>query len=550
MGVAEYDPYGPVVTPGRVARPPDVSFGYAHETSALESGASDMKQMADLVAAQMHALRGIVARHDAAGSATAKALEAREAAETEWWDAREAASDSKLISYQKTDHYVKRAATRAAAQRKFVTNKNAGKSLGEACEDLRLASLVLKQTHDEETACANENAKRDAKLADAVKREHDALRAFRSETNAAAETVARSMAELKDNLDRAAVAAARQAKEAREAQASVLAASVLAAENKNRAPESDVPAVPRIEHVHVAAATSAAVSLADSPDASATSARKRRADDERASSTASPTASPASPPRTKEREVIVRTENDPALVEELRATRARAEAAAEELTRARLKLSEEREVLTEELRDLRARHARESAEASRLAADAEKWRAMYDAAKRDAARGDSARDELEALRDAARKADEKHAREIATLGAEHGAEHADARRALAAANRRVADLEPALEAADLRACALEEQTRAERERRRDVEEELARARGDLQRRGRDASLAHDETAAELESVSEQLERVKRRAEDERESLEYALETTRAAAAVAASCHRTRGGGDETRARRR
>ena len=235
MGVAEYDPYGPVVTPGRVARPPDVSFGYAHETSALESGASDMKQMADLVAAQMHALRGIVARADEAGSATSKALEAREAVETEWWDAREAASDSKLISYQKTDHYVKRAATRAAAQRKFVTNKKAGKSLGEACEDLRLASLVLKQTHDEETARANENAKRDAKLADAVKREHDALRAFRSETNAAAETVARSMAELKNNLDRAAVAAARQAKETREAQESVLAASVLAAENA-RAP--------------------------------------------------------------------------------------------------------------------------------------------------------------------------------------------------------------------------------------------------------------------------------------------------------------------------
>ena len=63
-------------------------------------------------------------------------------------------------------------------------------------------------------------------------------------------------------------------------------------------------------------------------------------------------------------------------------------------------------------------------------------------------------------------------------------------------------------------------------------------------------IAWDETAKELASVSEQLERVKRRAEDERESLEYALETTRAAAAVAASCHRTRGGGDETRARRR
>ena len=55
MGVAEYDPYGPMGTPGRVARPPDVSFGYAHETSALESGASDRKQMAALVAAQLPA---------------------------------------------------------------------------------------------------------------------------------------------------------------------------------------------------------------------------------------------------------------------------------------------------------------------------------------------------------------------------------------------------------------------------------------------------------------------------------------------------------------
>ena len=62
-----------------------------------------------------------------------------------------------------------------------------------------------------------------------------------------------------------------------------------------------------------------------------------------------------------------------------------------------------------------------------------------------------------------------------------------------------------------------------------MEEELARARGDLQRRGRDLSLAQDETAQELLSVSEQLERVKRRAADERESLERALETARAAA---------------------
>ena len=532
MGVAEYDPYGPVATPGRVARPPDVSFGYAHETSALESGASDMKQMADLVAAQMHALRGIVARADEAGSATSKALEAREAVETEWWDAREAASDSKLISYQKTDHYVKRAATRAAAQRKFVTNKNAGKSLMEACEDLRLASVVLKQTHDEETKNAEASAKRDAKLAEAVKKEHEALRLFRSETNAAVETVARSMAELKDNLDRAAVAAARQAKEVREAQEQRDAER--AAAGKTRQDDADVPMVPRIEHVHASRPATRA-SLADSPETSEPASPAFRVGDddtERAPSFAeSGELQTATPPK-ENLSVEARTmanDPDPALVEELRETKAKAEAAETELLRVRRKLTEERESLTSELDALRARHARESAEVSGLAADAEKWRAMYDAVKRDARRRDSAVDELDALRDAIRKADEKHAREIATLGAEHGAAQADARRALLAADRRVADLEPALEAAEARARALDEQVRSERERRRDVEEELARARGDLQRRGRDLSVAQDETAAELLSVSEQLERVKRRAADERESLERALETARAAA---------------------
>ena len=480
MGVAEYDPYGPVATPGRVARPPDVSFGYAHDTSALESGASDMKQMADLVAAQMHALRGIVARHDAAGSATSKALEAREAVETEWWDAREAASDSKLISYQKTDHYVKRAATRAAAQRKFVTNKNAGKSLMEACEDLKLASVVLKQTHDEEMKNAEASAKRDAKLAEAVRKEHEALRVFRSETDAAVETVVRSMAELKDNLDRAAVAAARQAKEVRDAQQQRDAS--LAA-GKTKAPDADVPMVPRIEHVHVARPAERA-SLADSPETSETASPRSVGDDDanerspflaRARGTGDVFAE-SDERRTateKETRVEARTtanEPDPALVEELRETKARAEAAETELVRARRKLTEERERLTEELDALRARHARESAEVSGLAADAEKWRAMYDAVKRDARQRDSAMDELDALRAALRKADEKHAREIATLGAEHGTAQADARRALAAADRRVADLEPALEAAELRARALDEQVRSERERRRDVEE--------------------------------------------------------------------------------
>ena len=76
----------------------------------------------DAALRSVHVLR-VRAFDEATQIATAKALEAREAAETEWWDAREAASDSKLISYQKTDHYVKRAATVSYTHLTLPTNR-------------------------------------------------------------------------------------------------------------------------------------------------------------------------------------------------------------------------------------------------------------------------------------------------------------------------------------------------------------------------------------------------------------------------------------------
>ena len=503
MGVSSYDPYGPqVVSPSRFGkhRPADVTHTHNNDVSALQSSAEDIKGMAELVSAQMYALRDILARATSAGSATETAMANRKAVETQWWDVTEQESDTKLISYQKTDAYIKRAATRAAAQKKFVTNKNAARSLNEACADLKLASLVLKQQHDEEITASEQLSKRNTKLTDAVKVEHAAMNEFRDEMDPAVETVVRSMAELKGNLERAAVAAARQANETR-----------LAATPRQEQPAmspSKVPLMPRIEHVHNTFENPPGF---DSP-----------------SSVSEASPSPSTPPAPT---VITKILQDPKLLEELRHAKDRAEDMSVRLRQAQLSANDEQEALLAEMESLRARHAAESAEVSRLTADSEKWRAMYDAVKDDAQRGDGVVDELEAMRVALRRADEKHAREIATLGAEHGASSVDARRALAAAERRVADLEPTLQACEKRVRSLEEDLRSERERRRDMEEELRRVSGDLQRRGRDVSLVQDETQKELAEVSEQLERVKRRANDERETLEKALEAARLAAAA-------------------
>ena len=218
MGLsAPHDPYGsPGRSPGRTTRPDDISGFHTRRTDDVrDATVEDMRRTASLVEEQMGALKAIIDRATAAGSATDLALKARQSLEAEWWDAKESAEDTKLISYQKADAYIKRACTRMSGQRKWIasSNKNAGKTLDESLEELRLASLVLQQKHEEEAHASETLAKTSVELTGSVRAEHHAMSRLRSDLEPAVVAIVASMEELRSNLTRAAAAQARRAAE-------------------------------------------------------------------------------------------------------------------------------------------------------------------------------------------------------------------------------------------------------------------------------------------------------------------------------------------------
>ena len=200
---------------------------------------------------------------------------------------------------------------------------------------------------------------------------------------------------------------------------------------------------------------------------------------------------------------VVGGDTDPALMEELRRAREAADDAALALQRSQTAAQRDQTAMLEEIRQLREALARDGAAASVAKAEAEKWRAMYDAARNDAGRDDKARCDVDALRLAVAHAEDRHRRELMLLGTEHGNAYASLRRSLAAAERRVSDLEPALEASEVRCRSREDQYREERNARLDLEEQMARMRGDVERSAKDAKRAREEMAeAALEAQAE------------------------------------------------
>ena len=472
MGLsAPHDPYGsPGRSPGRTTRPDDISGFHTRRTDDVRDAmVEDMRRTASLVEEQMGALKAIIDRATAAGSATDLALKARQSLEAEWWDAKESAEDTKLISYQKADAYIKRACTRMSGQRKWIasSNKNAGKTLDESLEELRLASLVLQQKHEEEAHASETLAKTSVELTGSVRAEHHAMSRLRSDLEPAVVAIVASMEELRSNLTRAAAAQARRAAEM----------PPTPAPPPRFPPATDVPVIPQIVHTFV-----------EKPGLAAP---------------------------------------DPELLDELRRQRERADDAALSLQRSQNAAQQDQANLLEEMSKLREKLGREAATAAVLKAEAEKWRAMYDAAG-GAGRANGALDanaadrvpraELEAMRDAARRAEERHRRELDALGAEHGDAHAQLRRALAAAERRVADLEPAAESAERRARSMEDQARTERARKHELEEEIARLRSDLNRRGAKSTSEERDATREVERLRDALDAAGRRAERLEEDL--------------------------------
>ena len=472
MGLsAPHDPYGsPGRSPGRTTRPDDISGFHTRRTDDVrDATVEDMRRTASLVEEQMGALKAIIDRATAAGSATDLALKARQSLEAEWWDAKESAEDTKLISYQKADAYIKRACTRMSGQRKWIasSNKNAGKTLDESLEELRLASLVLQQKHEEEAHASETLAKTSVELTGSVRAEHHAMSRLRSDLEPAVVAIVASMEELRSNLTRAAAAQARRAAEM----------PPTPAPPPRFPPATDVPVIPQIVHTFV-----------EKPGLAAP---------------------------------------DPELLDELRRQRERADDAALSLQRSQNAAQQDQANLLEEMSKLREKLGREAATAAVLKAEAEKWRAMYDAAsgagRANAALDSNAADrvpraELEAMRDAARRAEERHRRELDALGAEHGDAHAQLRRALAAAERRVADLEPAAESAERRARSMEDQARTERARKHELEEEIARLRSDLNRRGAKSTSEERDATREVERLRDALDAAGRRAERLEEDL--------------------------------
>lgn len=113
---------------------------------------------------------------------------------------------------------------------------------------------------------------------------------------------------------------------------------------------------------------------------------------------------------------------------------------------------------------------------------------------------------MDALRLAMTHIEDRHRRELMLLGTEHGNAYAALRRTLAAAERRVADIEPALEAAEVRSRSREDQYREERSARLDLEETLARVKGDVARSAKEAKRAREEMAEAAEAATVEMAR--------------------------------------------
>jgi hypothetical protein len=85
-------------------------------------------------------------------------------------------------------------------------------------------------------------------------------------------------------------------------------------------------------------------------------------------------------------------------MDEIRRAREAADDAALALQRSQAAAQRDQAAMLEEVRQLRESLARDGAAASVAKAEAEKWRAMYDAVKNNAGRDDNARAEADALR--------------------------------------------------------------------------------------------------------------------------------------------------------
>ena len=435
------DPYGsPSAIGARTTRPQDLKW-VADPNNARSY--EEMKQAASTVESQVNQLKLVVHKALGGGDFDA-ALKARKELEGEWWDTKEQMESHKIVSYQQADVYIKRAASRMSTHRKWYAtqNKRANKTIEDALEELRLASLVLQQKQTEEEQSAEALAKASAELTKSVRAEAAAVQRLRADLDPIVAAVTAEMERLGTDLTRWSASRAGKTHVVATVEQR-MDAPVATPVRRDPAPPI-VPASPAPQAARVA-----------------------------------PDSAPVEPQvivkevvkyvdRIVEREVPVERSVESAdsdverrrLADDLRRVTARCAALDDECADARAAHRRDAAKLAEQIESLRDALSRESASTSVLKAEAEKWRAMYDAVRDDASNDSQARAEADALRMSVQHAEDRHRRELMLLGTEHGNAYGALRKSVAAAEKRCADLESQVEAAEKR-CGEEEKRRRE-----------------------------------------------------------------------------------------
>ena len=436
-----HDPYGsPSAIGARTTRPQDLKW-VADPNNARSY--EEMKQAASTVESQVNQLKLVVHKALGGGDFDA-ALKARKELEGEWWDTKEQMESHKIVSYQQADVYIKRAASRMSTHRKWYAtqNKRANKTIEDALEELRLASLVLQQKQTEEEQSAEALAKASAELTKSVRAEAAAVQRLRADLDPIVAAVTAEMERLGTDLTRWSASRAGKTHVVATVEQR-MDAPVATPVRRDPAPPI-VPASPAPQAARVA-----------------------------------PDSAPVEPQvivkevvkyvdRIVEREVPVERSVESAdsdverrrLADDLRRVTARCAALDDECADARAAHRRDAAKLAEQIESLRDALSRESASTSVLKAEAEKWRAMYDAVRDDASNDSQARAEADALRMSVQHAEDRHRRELMLLGTEHGNAYGALRKSVAAAEKRCADLESQVEAAEKR-CGEEEKRRRE-----------------------------------------------------------------------------------------
>ena len=451
-----HDPYGsPMASPAkRTTRPQDLKF-VADPNNAQSY--DEMKQAASTVESQVNQLKLIVHKALGGGDFDA-ALKARKELEGEWWDTKEQMESHKIVSYQQADVYIKRAASRMSTHRKWYAtqNKRANKTIEDALEELRLASLVLQQKQQEEEQSSEALSKASVQLTKSVRAEGAAIQRLRADLDPIVAAVSDGMERLRTDLTR--WSAARAGK-------THVVATV--------EPKMDAPVATPVKMPQEPAVV-AASPMPVPPTASAYQTQHvvepqvivkevvKYVD------------------RIVEREVPAPSARDDGafdaerrrLTDDLRRVTARCESLDEECERVRAQHRRDSAKFAEQIESLRDTLARESASTSVLKAEAEKWRAMYDAVRDDASNDSQARAEADALRMSVQHAEDRHRRELMLLGTEHGNAYAALRKSVAAAEKRCVDLETQVEAGEKRLGDEEKRRRESDDKRNELERQL------------------------------------------------------------------------------